>query len=1537
MKFRFLLCVVLAVLASPVLLLSTASAGSLSLKQDEWTHVSPPRDLQGITLRALTRNYLDAAEFGSGWSVFKYLDTGVYQSASLDEPLEQGRGYWMITMGADIEIPLPANSHVTPDHALASCDGPCFGMALSSAEDSVSWNLLGYPYEFGQSFGQARVVSESGACASGCSPVQAEAAGQMSETIYHYDGAAYQLLDSNSMVQPWQGFWAASPAQSGGNPAELIFDNPIQSPLIGYWPLDDGSGLSAHDASGEDNPVTLTQAFWGPGRQQSGVCLSGTLDDEITSPGVANPQSLSIAAWIKPDADIEKWGWIGGFGDSAGLYIRRDGGLVMYIWDGATWPDLKVTQSQLQDKLELGAEGLYDGQWHHVVGSYDPVSGFSIHVDGVLIDSASAATGFNYGQGGQWHIGSMQGERNFSGCLDEVMVYGSVLSTAEIKALSDQESESTEPALNVAPQVSVGADQTIVLPQSASVSLSVTDDGRPAGGQLTAQWLQRSGPSVALPAVTFNSAGSGVSVFNFSQAGVYEFELIANDSDKQGSDTTRITVESGVDPVAGAICISEFQAADQDVIADEDGNYPDWIELHNPGGEAVSLANWCLTDDAGEPDQWCFESGTIAGNGYVVVFASKENRQTPNHHTNFKLGKGGDYLGLYNPSGEEVCAFTPAFPQQYDLVSYGYDAEGEAAYYGEPTPGSANNDGAIVVPLEIGSVSNVTMDVGEVKQISVPLIGQPVESLDFSASELPSFVEIGSVDNGVLTLTATADSEGVFGVTVAASNEWFEDSTTFLITVGDVGEPGIPPSLCITEFMAADQAIIIDENGEYPDWVEVHNPGDSPLSLSGWCLTDDEADPTAWCFSAGTLGADEYLVVFASEDDVDGPPIHTNFKLKKGGEYLGVYDPDGQPVCEYVPDFPQQYDNVSYGLDASGDGAYFGNPTPGAANDLTSIDVPFTLEDVADVSMDVDEVRVVQIEATGEQPSAVSFDGSALPSFAMLTDNGNGTASVRLQPDSAGEFELTVSASSGVFSDEVSFKVSASVALSSLDSVDQLELNWDAKPMLLDAANDRLFLSLGEQYLTARSHSGVFNYRHSTSGYSVNVNGSNVAAGANYSASVKHGDLLDLVVRRNGSIVWTLEVVVTNLPILEIFADDIKNDPKLPGTARWVDGDRGIDTGTVNLGIEYRGVSAQEFDKKPFGLEFRESDSEDGMDVQLLGLRDDDDWIADASYRDQSFARNIVTHDLYREMRPFAYIDDAGEEQGQSTVAGGLAEVILNSSYHGVYVMHERIDRKLLSLESISVPEDETGERWDLVDFDDPANGSVIYKARRDLADLTADSLERYVQRYPDADDIVYLDALEEIIAYTNDTSDAEFSATVGEVFDLDSLVDYWLITLAAANTDALFKNHYMARNQDGKWFFVPWDHDAAYGMTWRGGDDSGSYDSFQFDELFLLKRIGDNPSIGFYQMARDRWLELRESIITVEAITARFTAYAEQLDRAAGSAAKSPRERNLDRWPESGNVGAGQRELGQTDYIRNWLVRRMDYVDAKLRELAGE
>ena len=52
--------------------------------------------------------------------------------------------------------------------------------------------------------------------------------------------------------------------------------------------------------------------------------------------------------------------------------------------------------------------------------------------------------------------------------------------------------------------------------------------------------------------------------------------------------------------LTSSVIISEFQAWNNTTLADEDGDFEDWIELHNTSLEAVNLDGWRLTDDTGD-------------------------------------------------------------------------------------------------------------------------------------------------------------------------------------------------------------------------------------------------------------------------------------------------------------------------------------------------------------------------------------------------------------------------------------------------------------------------------------------------------------------------------------------------------------------------------------------------------------------------------------------------------------------------------------------------------------------------------------------------------------------------------------------------------------------------------------------------------------------------------------------------------------------------------------------------------------------------
>ncbi|MBL7221293.1 MAG: lamin tail domain-containing protein [Phycisphaerae bacterium] len=138
-------------------------------------------------------------------------------------------------------------------------------------------------------------------------------------------------------------------------------------------------------------------------------------------------------------------------------------------------------------------------------------------------------------------------------------------------------------------------------------------------------------------------------------------------------------------------------------------------------------------------------------------------------------------------------------------------------------------------------------------------------------------------------------------------------------------------SVVISEFMASNDTTRLDGDGEYSDWIELHNPTLAPVGLGGWFLTDNAGDLTKWEFPDITLaangdsGGEDYLIIFASnENDADWPYydaggyLHTNFKLSANDadqhESVLLVRDDGLTVEHGYEDYPEQVGDVSYGI-----------------------------------------------------------------------------------------------------------------------------------------------------------------------------------------------------------------------------------------------------------------------------------------------------------------------------------------------------------------------------------------------------------------------------------------------------------------------------------------------------------------------------------------------------------------------------------------------------------------------------------------------
>ena len=70
--------------------------------------------------------------------------------------------------------------------------------------------------------------------------------------------------------------------------------------------------------------------------------------------------------------------------------------------------------------------------------------------------------------------------------------------------------------------------------------------------------------------------------------------------------------------------------------------------------------------------------------------------------------------------------------------------------------------------------------------------------------------------------------------------------------------------IIINEGSNKNAATLLDEDGEYKDWIELYNAGSEAVNLEGYSLTDDAASLQQWTFPAYVIQPGEYLIIFCS-------------------------------------------------------------------------------------------------------------------------------------------------------------------------------------------------------------------------------------------------------------------------------------------------------------------------------------------------------------------------------------------------------------------------------------------------------------------------------------------------------------------------------------------------------------------------------------------------------------------------------------------------------------------------------------------------
>ena len=149
--------------------------------------------------------------------------------------------------------------------------------------------------------------------------------------------------------------------------------------------------------------------------------------------------------------------------------------------------------------------------------------------------------------------------------------------------------------------------------------------------------------------------------------------------------------------------VNEVMSSNTAALADEDGDFPDWVELYNPDDTPYSLDGHFLTDDEDNLNRWQLPDVEIPPEGYLLIFASRKNRRDADKelHASFAINEDGEYVALVNDDGESVMSGIVVPPLQEDQSYVAVEAGGSRSYEisKDPTPREENAGNVVIFSI----------------------------------------------------------------------------------------------------------------------------------------------------------------------------------------------------------------------------------------------------------------------------------------------------------------------------------------------------------------------------------------------------------------------------------------------------------------------------------------------------------------------------------------------------------------------------------------------------------------------------------------------------------------------------------------------------------------------------------------------------------------------------------------------------------------------------------------------------------------------
>ncbi|UCH13421.1 MAG: CotH kinase family protein [Bacteroidales bacterium] len=421
----------------------------------------------------------------------------------------------------------------------------------------------------------------------------------------------------------------------------------------------------------------------------------------------------------------------------------------------------------------------------------------------------------------------------------------------------------------------------------------------------------------------------------------------------------------------------------------------------------------------------------------------------------------------------------------------------------------------------------------------------------------------------------------------------------------------------------------------------------------------------------------------------------------------------------------------------------------------------------------------------------------------------------------------------------------------------------------------------------------------------------------------------------------TVVFTTSNLPLLLINTQgkSIPDEPKITATLKIInnpDKDNNINDKTYEydgyIGIEKRGNTAQIFfDKYSYTMETR-TESGENLNVSLLGLPEENDWVLHGPYSDKSLMRNALAYHL-------------GNLQGRWSPRTRFCEVFINDEYRGVFLFTEKIkrDRNRVDIATL-LPEDISGDELTggyILRIDRHREGCWIspFMGRTGSWEIPISYLDPKHDELTDEQKAYIKSYVTEFETALDGDNFKDPESGYRAYIDVVSFIDYFIVTEISRDLDGYRCSVYFHKDKDsngGKLVASPlWDYNLGFGNgNFMDADETegwtdegiGNGDWGGGECVFWWEKLMEDPS--FNARIKERWNSLRANKFSNANIFGFIDSCANVLSEA--------QVRNFDKfnilsdyvWP---NAYIGGSYYNEIDYLKSWISQRLSWLDIQI------